>query len=140
MRNQIPMLICLLIIAFILIAGCSKYADPELQITSNLTRISDDAQSGNITYDVAIDVANTGNNNAYQVKILALLSTPKSESEYRFSSRTIDVGDIEKKTKKTFTERMTLPATKLHYERIMSGVENPEIETKLTSVTSNVMG
>lgn len=139
MKIHIFALLCFVIAGTILTAGCSKYADPELQITTNLTRVSDDVQTGNITYDMTVDVTNIGNNNAYQVKLLVLLSTPKSLSEYRFINKNIDVGDVEKKTTKTFTERMTLPATKQNYDLIMSGSQKPEIETKITSVTSNMM-
>lgn len=130
----------LIIAGLILTAGCSKYADPELKITSNITKIADDPATGNITYNVAFTIANTGQNNAYQVIVLALLSTPKDLPEYRFVNTNIDVGEIDKGESKIFTEQMILPATRENYDLIISGSRQPEVETKLTSVTSSVMG
>ena len=141
MKNSlITVIIVLILVSVCLIAGCSKYADPELKIGSNLTKITDDPATGNITYDLLLTVTNTGDNNAYQVKILAILSTPKDLPEYRFVNANINVGDVRKGEMKTFTERMTLPATRANYDLITSGSRQPEVETKLTSVTSNVMG
>ena len=140
MKKIITILTFLLIIGGIIIAGCTKYADPELKITSNSSKISEDATTGNITYDISLVVANVGTNNAYQVKMLTILSTPKDLPEYRFTSKNTDVGEINKGVTKTFTERMILPTTKSNYDLIIAGSKKPEIETKLTSVTSNVMG
>lgn len=136
----ITVIIVLMLVGVCLIAGCSKYADPELKISNNLTKITDDPATGNITYDLLLTVTNTGENNAYQVKVLAILSTPKDLPEYRFVNANINVGEIRKGETKTFTERMVLPATKENYDLITSGSRQPEVETKLTSVTSNVMG
>lgn len=140
MKNVIGILIILLIAGSILITGCTKYADPVLKITSNLTKISEDSATGNITYDVTITVANIGANNAYQTKLLLILSTPKDLPEYRFINRNTDVGEVDKGTTKTFTERMILPTTKANYDLIIAGSKQPEVETKLTSATSNIMG
>lgn len=138
MNNLIIILGCLLVLS-ILTAGCSKYADPELEITSELSRISGDPATNSITYDAVITVTNTGSNNAYRVKLLTILSTPKSLPEYRFVSANIDAGDIEKRTYRTFTQQLVLQATKANYDLIMSGAQTPEIETKVSSMSSNVM-
>jgi hypothetical protein len=141
MKNHtVVTIICLIVAGFILSAGCSKYADPELKITSNLIKTSEDPTTGNITYDVAITVENTGQNNAYQVKLLTILSTPKDLPEYRFINRNFEIGDVEKGKSKTASEQMVLTATKANYDLIISGSRNPEIETKVSSVTSNAMG
>lgn len=131
---------CMIITGLVLTAGCSKYADPELVITSNSTKLSEDQATGNITYDVSVTVKNSGENNAYRVKVLTILSTPKDLPEYRFETSTIDVGDIPAGKQETLTRQMILPATRANYELIIAGSRNPEVETKLTSVSSNVMG
>ena len=130
----------LLLVAFIAAAGCSKYADPELKITSNLTKISEDQTTGNITYNVAVTVTNTGQNNAYHVRVLTILSTPKDLPEYRFINHNFDIGEVEKGKSESATVQLILPATRSTYDLIISGSRDPEIETKLASVTSNVMG
>lgn len=141
MNNSVIVGILLLILAGLcLTAGCSKYADPELKIGSDIRKIADDPVTGNITYDVLITVTNTGENNAYQVKVLAILSTPKDLPEYRFVNVNINVGEVRKGENVTFTERMILPVTRANYDLMISGSRQPEVETKLTSVTSNVMG
>lgn len=140
MRRVLFFLAILLIAGSVTISGCTKYADPDLKITSNLSKVSDDPGTGNITYDVKLTVANVGTNNAYKVKILTILSTPKDLSEYRFTSRTTDAGDIEKGAVRTFNERMTLPATKANHDLIIAGTQQPAIETKIMSVSANVMG
>ncbi|HWQ63369.1 MAG TPA: hypothetical protein VN429_03055 [Methanospirillum sp.] len=138
MRKILLFLVVLLIAGAVVISGCTKYADPDLKITSNLSKVSDDP-AGNITYDVKLTVANVGTNNAYKVKVMTILSTPKDLSEYRFDSRTTDAGDIEKGAVRTFTERMTLPATKANHDLIIAGTQQPAIETKIISVSANVM-
>lgn len=139
MNNLILGLGCLLVFS-ILIAGCSKYADPELEITSELTRISGDPVTNSITYDVLITATNTGTNNAYRVRLLTILSTPKSLPEYRFVSANIDAGDIEKRSYRTYTQQLVLQATKANYDLIMNGAQEAEVETKVSSMSSNVMG
>ena len=140
MRKVLFFMAILLIAGSVTISGCTKYADPDLKITSNLSKVSDDPGTGNITYDVKLTVANVGTNNAYKVKILTILSTAKDQAEYRFTNRNTDAGDIEKGTVKTFTERMTIPATKTNYDLITTGKQQPNIETQIMSVSSNVMG
>jgi hypothetical protein len=140
MRKILFFLAVLLIFGAVAISGCTKYADPDLKITSNLSKVSDDPGTGNITYDVKLTVANVGTNNAYKVKVMTILSTPKDLSEYRFASRTTDAGDIEKGAVRTFTERMTLPATKTNHDLIIAGTQQPAIETKIISVSANAMG
>lgn len=139
-QKKIAGIICAILACMVLFAGCSKYADPKLDITNNITKISEDQVTGNITYDLSITVSNTGDNNAYQVKVLAIISTPKDLPEYRFSASTIDVGEVLKGEQETLTRQMVLPTTRANYDLIISGSRAPEIETKLTSVTSNVMG
>ncbi|MDD1729944.1 MAG: hypothetical protein LUQ50_12855 [Methanospirillum sp.] len=140
MKVILLFLVILLIAGAVAISGCTRYADPELKITTNLSKVSDDPASGNITYDVKLTVANVGANNAYKVRVMTILSTPKDLSEYRFTSRNTDAGDIEKGTVRTFTERMTLPATKANYDLITAGTQQPAIETKIMSISANVMG
>jgi hypothetical protein len=139
-KTSISCIILLIFTGMVLAAGCSKYADPELDITSTLTKVSEEPASGNITYSVSVTVSNTGENNAYQVKVLAILSTPKDLPEYRFTAETIGVGEVRSGQQETFTRQMVLPATRANYDLIISGSRNPDIETKITSVTSSVMG
>ncbi len=139
MKSPIQFLIILLIAGMMVIAGCTKYAEPELKIMSNLTKISEDPVSGNITYDVQATVANVGSNNAYQVRLLAILSTPKDLPEYRFINKNIEVGDVEKGKTQIVTERMILPTTKSNYDLISSGSLQPVIEIRLISSSSNIM-
>jgi len=133
-------LLILLISGFILTAGCSKYAEPELKFTTNITKISDNPANGEIVYDVAVSIANTGQNNAYQVKVLTVLSTPRDLPEYRFTNKNSEVGEVEKGTTKTVSERMTLMATKTNYDLLTSGSRSPDVEVTPLSVSSNVMG
>jgi len=139
MRRILLVLITLLIAGTVALSGCTKYADPELKVTTNLSKVSDDPATGNITYDVKLTVANTGTNNAYRVKVMTILSTAKDQPEYRFVNRNTDVGDVEKGTVSTFTERMVLPATKTNYDLITAGTQQPDVESKVMSVSSNVM-
>jgi len=130
----------LVFISLVLTAGCSTYAAPELVVTAALTKISDDKETGSITYDATISIENIGQNNAYNVQVMTILSTPKDLPEYRFINKNSEFGDVEKGTTKTITERMILPATMTNYNIIISGAREPEIETTLTSVTASVMG
>jgi len=138
--RTILLILVLLLGGMVAISGCTKYADPELKITTNLSKVSDDPGTGNITYDVKLTVANVGTNNAYRVKVMTILSTAKDQPEYRFTNRNTDVGDVEKGDLKTFTERMTIPATKTNYDLIMAGTQQPSVENQIMSVSSNVMG
>jgi hypothetical protein len=140
MKKILQILVILLITGFVALAGCTKYADPELKITTNLSKISEDPTSGNITYDVRVTVANQGTNNAHKVKVMTILSTPKDLPDYRFTNRNTDVGDVAKGTVQTFTEQMTLPATKANYDLIIAGTQQPGVEAKIMSASSNVMG
>lgn len=132
--------ICLLMVGFLAVAGCSKYAEPDLKVSSNLTKISEDPKTGNITYNVIIAVANSGQNNAYKVSLLTILSTQKNLPEYRFINRNFEVGDVEKGKTVTVSGNMVLQTTKSNYDLIISGSEEPEIDTKVSSASSNVMG
>ena len=139
MKQYSTIIITCLLIAFLAVAGCSKYADPELKITNSITKASEDPITGNITYDVTITVENTGQNNAYQVKVLTILSTPQDLPEYRFINQNFEIGEVEKGANETVSGQMILPATKANYDLISSGTRKPEIETKVTSATSNMM-
>ncbi|MFH0968422.1 MAG: hypothetical protein V1862_12135 [Methanobacteriota archaeon] len=140
MKNNTTLIImCLLLAGFLAVAGCSKYADPELKITNTLTKISEDPITGNITYDVSITVANIGQNNAYKVNLLTILSTPKDLPEYRFTNKNFNVGEVEKGKSETVSEHMILPTTKTNYDLIISGSREPEVDTKVSSVSSNMM-
>ena len=139
-RNTVVLLTGILLIAAIAGCGCTKYADPVLDISHTITRVSEDPRSGNLTYDLAISIANTGTNNAYQVKILAIISTPHDLPEYRFINSNIDIGDVPKGETRTHTERLVLPATRENYDLIISGTRQPEVDIKPTEITSNIMG
>ncbi len=139
-RILITAIAIILFTAMILCAGCSQYADPKLDITSSFEKNSEDPSTGNITYDITVTIANTGENNAYQVNLLTILSTPRDLPEYRFTSTTFTVGDVLKGTRQTLNQQVILPATKTNYDLIISGTRTPEIETKITSVSSSVMG
>jgi len=139
-KNPVTSVTIILFTAMILCAGCSKYADPKLDITSTFSKISEDPVTGNITYDISVTIANTGDNNAYQVNLLTILSTPRDLPEYRFTSTTFTVGDVLKGEKHSLNQQVILPATKTNYDLIISGTRTPEIDTKVTSVSSSVMG
>ena len=116
MEKKIIVLTIILILGSLITAGCTKYSEPVLKITTNATKISENAATGSIEYDVRVTIANTGDNNAYKVKILTVLSTPKDLSEYRFTNKNTEIGDILKGTTTTITERMVLNTTKSNYD------------------------
>lgn len=142
MKNNITLiiLITLLVAGSLIVAGCSKYAEPELKISNNITKISEDQTTHNITYNVIVSVTNTGQNNAYKVSLLTILSTPKDLPEYRFTNKVFDIGTVEKGKTETSSARMTLQTTPSNYDLLISGSRSPDIDTSMKSVSSNVMG
>ncbi|HWQ67020.1 MAG TPA: hypothetical protein VN372_09130 [Methanospirillum sp.] len=129
----------LVLVSLLMAAGCSKYADPDLKITTNLTKVSEDPAAGTVTYDLEMYVTNIGGNNAYSVLVLAILSTPKDKPEYQFTTANIDVGTVEKGKIEHFNRQMVLPLNPANYAQVSSGALIPDVSTTITRVSSNVM-
>lgn len=133
----IPVVFC---IFFIFSAGCSSYAEPEISITPALKQVNTSAETLTITYDITLDIENTGSNNAYDVNVMVLLSTPKDLPEYRFVHDNINIGTIEKHKSTSATRQLSLPMTQENYDIISRGGRKAEVETTVTRVSSNIMG
>ena len=133
-------LLLLLFTGFILCAGCSSYATPELTIVPTITQVNAIPETNTITYDVNLMIENTGSNNAYNVEIMALVSTPKDLPEYRFTHENIQIGTLEKHTSTSAGRQMSLEMTPDNYRRLSSGQRQAEVETRVIKVSSNVMG
>lgn len=133
-------LLLLLFTGFILCAGCSSYATPELTIVPIITQVNAIPETNTITYDVNLMIENTGSNNAYNVEVMALVSTPKDLPEYRFTHENIQVGTVEKRTSTSVKRQLSLEMTPDNYQKLTSGARQAEVEAKVIKVSSNVMG
>lgn len=133
-------LLLLLFTGFILCAGCSSYATPELTIVPTITQVNAIPETNTITYDVNLMIENTGSNNAYNVEVMALVSTPKDLPEYRFTHENIQVGTVEKRTSTSVKRQLSLEMTPDNYQKLTSGARQAEVEAKVIKVSSNVMG
>lgn len=133
-------LLLLLFTGFILCAGCSSYATPELTIVPTITQVNAIPETNTITYDVNLMIENTGSNNAYNVEVMALVSTPKDLPEYRFTHENIQVGTVKKRTSTSVKRQLSLEMTPDNYQKLTSGERLAEVETKVIKVSSNVMG
>lgn len=133
-------LLLLLFTGFILCAGCSSYATPELTIVPIITQVNAIPETNTITYDVNLMIENTGSNNAYNVEVMALVSTPKDLPEYRFTHENIQVGTVEKRTSTSVKRQLSLEMTPDNYQKLTSGARQAEVEAKVIKISSNVMG
>ncbi|HPP79095.1 hypothetical protein, partial [Methanospirillum sp.] len=82
--NAVQLMLIGVLLSCILSAGCSSYAPPELSLVPTIKQVNVSPESRSITYDVSVDIENTGSNNAYGVEVMVLVSTPKDLPEYRF--------------------------------------------------------
>lgn|GEM_PF-707697 len=141
-RNRFFLYYYLILICIILIltTGCFSYGEPNIEMNAVTELVSADKTEQIITYDSIITITNTGTNNAYDLSLLTLLSTPPDQPEYRMTTGNIDIGTLKKG--ETTTKKITLPlqVTNLHYQKMASGEELPNIETKVLRVSSNIMG
>jgi hypothetical protein len=129
----------LLIITGIFLAGCNSYAEPDIKMNTKINQVNVSPETNNITYDVTVDLTNTGSNNAYGVTIMVLLSTPKDNANYRFVNENVDIGTINKGDTVNVTKRLELQMTPDNYELLSQNHRQPEVETKLTRVSSSVL-
>ncbi|MBN1167259.1 MAG: hypothetical protein JXA44_09055 [Methanospirillaceae archaeon] len=133
---------CLIITFIVLICstGCFSYSEPSIALEAAATLVSADESTMTVTYDISSLIKNTGSNNAYDVRILVLISTSPDQPEYRMNSATIDVGTLLKG--ETTTKALTLPleVTRLHFDKLASGEEKPHVEVKVSRISSNIMG
>jgi hypothetical protein len=128
-----------IIVTGIFFAGCSSYATPEISLDTSFVQVNASPETGNITYDVTVDLKNMGSNNAYDVSIMLLLSTPKDLANYRFVYENIDIGTIPKGETVKVTKRMELAMTKDNYDILSKNQDQPEVETKITKISSDIM-
>lgn len=87
-----------------------------------------------------LDITNTGSNNAYDVAVMVLVSTPTDLPEYRFIHENIEVGTIEKKQSTSVKTQLALQMTPDNYSLLSRGERKAEVEAKITSMSSNIMG
>ncbi len=128
------------LIVLICSIGCFSYSEPSIALKGAAALVSADDKTMTLTYDVNSSITNTGGNNAYDVRILVLLSTPPDQPEYRMNSGTIDVGTLLKGETTTKTVTLPLQVTKLHFDKLASGEEEPYIDVKVSRISSNIMG
>lgn len=133
-------ILCILCIGLILAAGCFTYAEPEISMNASLKQVSTSPETNSITYDVTLNVENTGSNNAYDLAVMLLVSTPKDLPEYRFINENIEIGTLPKHESTSVIKQVTLTMTPDNYNRIISGERQAEVEPKVMRVSSNVMG
>lgn len=129
----------ILLILVLLCAGCSSYSEPELACTLSADKVGANAENLTITYDVTVDISNTGSNNAYNVMVMALLSTPEDRPEYRFTTENIEVGTVPKGEKISVTRRISLPMTRDNYNAITGGQAAVHGKAKVMRMSSNIM-
>lgn len=134
------LLILILLTGSILCCGCNSYAEPELSLNTTISQAGVSEQDHTISYDVMVDVTNTGSNNAYDVMVMVILSTPKDLPEYRFVNENIEIGTVPKHETISSTRRLSLAMTPANYNLLFSGERKPEYETKVIRVSSNIMG
>jgi hypothetical protein len=139
-RSFLFIVVSFLFIGSILCAGCNSYAEPKVICNTTVNQVNASELNATITYDVSVEVTNTGLNNAYDVAIMVLLSTPKDLPEYRFVNENIDVGTVPKHETVTIDRRVTLPMTPDNYNLLFRGERKVETETKVTRISSNIMG
>ena len=113
--------------------------NPWFTIVPTITQVNA-IKDNTITYDVNLMIENTGSNNAYNVEVMALVSTPKDLPEYRFTHENIHIGTLEKHTSTSAGRQMSLEMTPDNYRRLSSGERQAEVETRVIKVSSNVMG
>lgn len=124
----------------ILCTGCNSYAEPEIQVQPELHQVNISEADKTITYDVTVDVTNTGQNNAYDVMVMVIVSTPEDLPEYRLVNDNIDVGTVSKKETVSFTRRLTLPMTQSNFDILSKGEREAVVNAKVTRMSSNIMG
>ncbi|NLV26983.1 MAG: hypothetical protein GXY48_07450 [Methanomicrobiales archaeon] len=127
-------------IAGILSCGCNSYAEPDIEINSSVKLVNLSPSDYTITYDISIDVINKGSNNAYDVRAMSIISTPKDLPEYRFAHENIEIGTIPKQETVSVNRRLSLQMTKANYDLLSQGLRDVDVETKITRVSSNIMG
>jgi len=103
-------------------------------------QISANESAKTITYDVIVTIENSGTNNAHDLSVLVLVSTPPDQPEYRMNGGNIDVGTLKKGETTAKTVTVPLEVTDLLYQKMALGEIKPHIETKVSQVTSNIMG
>ena len=138
--NAVQLILTGVLFLCILLAGCSSYAPPELSLVPTIKQVNASPESLSVTYDVSVDIENTGSNNAYGVEVMVLVSTPKDLPEYRFVPENIPVGTVEKRSKTTINSQLVLPMTEDNFRKLSSGERQAEVETKVIKVSSNIMG
>lgn len=139
-KNITLIFIVLLFVGSILCAGCNTYAEPELILNSTLQKVHVSPETQEITYDVTVDVTNKGGNNAYDVSVMVIVSTPKDLPEYRFVNDNFEVGTVPKQETISVSRQVTLQMTDSNFDLLSKGTRDAEIEAKVTRVTSNIMG
>ncbi len=140
MKRILIVSIFILFAGFVLCAGCSSYAPPELNIVPAIQQVNISPETNTITYEVSLDIENAGGNNAYDVEIMALVSTPKDLPEYRFTHVNIPIGTVDKRTKTTVQRSLSLQMTPDNFRKLSSGERQAEVEAKVIKVSSNIMG
>lgn len=140
--KPVTSVICIyvLIVGFLLCAGCASYTTPEINIVPTITQVNASPDTLTLTYDVILDITNTGSNNAYDVAVMVLVSTPTDLPEYRFIHENIEVGTIEKKQSTSVKTQLALQMTPDNYSLLSRGERKAEVEAKITSMSSNIMG
>jgi len=140
MKRILIVSIFILFAGFVLCAGCSCYAPPELNIVPAIQQVNISPETNTITYEVSLDIENAGGNNAYDVEIMALVSTPKDLPEYRFTHVNIPIGTVDKRTKTTVQRSLSLQMTPDNFRKLSSGERQAEVEAKVIKVSSYIMG
>jgi len=140
MKRILIVSIFILFAGFVLCAGCSSYAPPELNIVPAIQQVNISPETKTITYEVSLDIENAGGNNAYDVEIMALVSTPKDLPEYRFIHENIPVGTVEKRSTISVKRTLSLQMTPDNFRKLSSGERQAEVEAKVIKVSSNIMG
>ena len=140
MKRILIVSIFILFAGFVLCAGCSSYAPPELKIVPTMQQVNISPETNTITYEVSLDIENAGGNNAYDVEIMALVSTPKDLPEYRFIHENIPVGTVEKRSTISVKRTLSLQMTPDNFRKLSSGERQAEVEAKVIKVSSNIMG
>ena len=97
-------------------------------------------ESNTFNFEVSLDIENAGGNNAYDVEIMALVSTPKDLPEYRFIHENIPVGTVEKRSTISVKRTLSLQMTPDNFRKLSSGERQAEVEAKVIKVSSNIMG
>ena len=138
MRRNVTYICIIVLVSLVFIAGCSNYAKPDLVLTTDAQKVSADPGRSTITYQITVHIANQGDSNAYNTKLLIITGTPKDQPEYTFASKNVDIGTIGKGKNVSVTEKMNLNMSEKNYQQLSSGTK-PFVDAQITKVTSNMM-